>query len=249
MSTAVIVAVGNTHSRQWARIAELFFAPSRLFNEIARDGSWWLPFVLTVVCSLTMTLSAAHLVGFREMAINTMRGDPSTATLLDNSTPADQRESAISTTETTFKISAASTPALILLYNALYGLLLWCGLSIINGGRTEFRSIFAVLLYADLIQDVRAILGTLVLHLGPDPNNFNIQNPFGSNLGYYLGADSPAWLRTFLETMDGLTLWYLALIAVGCSIVAKTKRSSTVGLVFGLWLFIVVIRLTWAVIA
>jgi hypothetical protein len=196
-----------------------------------------------------MTLSAAYRVGFREMAINTMRSDPATARVLESDTPADQRENAISTTETTFKVSAASTPVLILLYNALYALLLWGGFNVLNGGRAEFGSIFAVLLWADLIQDVRALLGTVVLYARPDPSNFNIQNPFGSNIGYYLGPEVPAWLATFLETMDCLTIWYLALISVGCAIVAKTTRSSAAGLVFGIWLFIVFARITWALIA
>src|SRR5579884_2886000 len=120
MSTIAIVAVPETQTRQWNRIVELFVAPARLFEDVLRDGSWWLPFVLTVVCSLCMTLSAAYRVGFREMAINSIRSDPGNAAILDPGAPAEQRDAVIRTTETTFKISAASTPFLILLYNALY---------------------------------------------------------------------------------------------------------------------------------
>ncbi len=247
MGTAVLT-IEKAESRQWARVGDLFVAPRRLFADIPRDNSWWLPFVLTVVFSLSMTLSAAYRVGFREMAINTMRGDPGTAALLEPNAPADQRESAISTTETTFKVSAASTPVLILLYNALYGLCLYFGLNLVGGGRAKFGSVFAVLLYADLIQDVRAFLGTIVLHLMPNAGAFNIQNPFGSNIGYYLGPGVPAALRTFLETMDILTIWYLALIALGCAVVSRTRFGTSARLVFGLWLFIVTIRVTWALI-
>jgi hypothetical protein len=196
-----------------------------------------------------MSLSAVSRVGFREMAINTMRADPGAATLLDRNTPEEQRESAIETTEMTYKVGAASTPLLILLYNALYGLVLWGGLSVLGGSRVQFGSVFAVLLYADLIQDVRALLGTAVLYLMPNPGSFDIQNPFGSNIGYYLPANFPAAARTFLVTMDALTIWYLALIALGCSIVGRMKRGTAAGLVFGLWMFIVVARVTWSLIA
>lgn len=248
MSTAAI-PLFNGPSRQLSRVVDLFFAPRRLFTEIRSDKSWWLPFVLTIVCSLAMSLSAVRLVGFREMAISTMRSDPGTASLLDRNTPVEQRESAIEMTQTTYKVGAASTPLLILLYNAVYALILWVGLSALGGSRVRFGSLFAVLLYADLIQDVRAILGTAVLYLMPNPAGFDIQNPFGSNIGYYLPANFPAAARTFLVLFDGLTIWYLALIALGCSIVAKTSRSTANRLVFGTWLFIVLARVTWALIA
>lgn len=248
MSTAAIPFPQPRGYGQISRVTDLFRSPSRLFADVRRSTSWWLPFVLTVICSLTMTLSAVSRVGFRQMAVNTMKADPGTAILLEPSTPADQRQQAIDTTETTLKVSAAATPLLILLYNALYALVLWGGLNVL-GGRADFASVFTVLLYADLIQDVRAILGTAVLRLVPDANTFNMQNPFGSNIGYYLPTNFLPWARTLLETMDLLTIWYLALIALGCSIVGRINRGAARSLVFGIWLAIVAVRVTWALIA
>lgn len=243
-TTAVTLPAPKTPSRQWLRLGWLFVAPGRLFEDIRLDQTWWLPFVLTVACSLTMSLSAVQRTGLRGMAIATLQSQPSAAAALDG--PAEQREQAIGVLATTYRISMASTPVLILLYNALYGFLLWFCLSAI--GEAEFGAIFAVLLYADLIQDLKSLLGAAVVWLMPDPGLFNIQNPFGSNAGYYLG-EAPASLRTLLEAVDGFTIWYLVVIALGCAVVGKVKRRTALSLVFGLWLFIVAVRVMWTSIA
>lgn len=155
----------------------------------------------------------------------------------------------MSTTETTFKIGAFSAPALILLYNAVYAAALMFGLNLLVGGSAEFSSLFAVLLYADLIQALRAGLAAGALYLMPDPSRYNLQNPIGSNALYYLGNAVPAWLKPVLETVDAFTIWYLLLIGLGCAVVAKVSRRSAMAVVFGLWLLIVVCRVAWAGIA
>jgi Yip1-like protein len=247
MITDIPIEVRAGVSKQWIRIGDLFFAPTRVFNDILRDRSWWLPFLLTVVCSYTLTFSAAYKIGFRQLSVNIMRADPASAADYEDMSP-EQKNSILSTTETAFEISAFSTPALIILFNAIYALVLWISMNLGVKGRAEFSSIFAVLLYADLIQNIRAILATIFVYLTADPAAFNISNPIGTNPGYYLDLDSAGWLRTVLGATDLITFWYLALIALGCSIVAKVSRRASFGVVFGLWLLIVITRVMWVAI-
>ncbi len=249
MATEAISMPGtNFPLPQWRRIVDLFIAPTRLFQSILKDGSWWLPFLLTVICSYSLTFTAAYKVGFEQMVVNAMQANSMQSGNLDSQMSAEQRESTISTAETIFKVSAFAGPAVILLYNVIYALALWLGLIVVAGGWAEFSSIFAVLLYADMIQNVRTLMATIVLWIDPDPTAFNMQNALGSNIGYYLGSGVAPWLRTLLETMDVLTIWYLILIALGCSVVAKVKRGSSLTVVFGLWLLIVSSRVLWAAI-
>lgn len=233
---------------QWTRIADLFVAPTRLFRSILKDGSWWLPFLLTVICSYSLTFTAAYKIGFEQMVVNAMQANSMQSGNMDAQMSAEQKESTINTAETIFKVSAFAGPAVILLYNVVYALALWLGLIVVAGGWAEFSSIFAVLLYADMIQNVRTLMATIVLWFNPEPTTFNIQNALGSNIGYYLGSGTAPWLRTLLETTDVLTIWYLILIALGCSVVAKVKRGSSATVVFGLWLLIVASRVLWAAI-
>jgi ABC-type multidrug transport system fused ATPase/permease subunit len=195
-----------------------------------------------------LTFSAAYKIGFRQLAMNILRSDPASAANYEEMSPAE-KETVIGTTETAFKISAFSTPALIILFNVVWALVLWIGLNLGARGRAEFATVFAVLLYADLIQNIRALLATLMVYLTIDPTTFNITNPVGTNIGYYIDPESAGWFRTVLESTDVITFWYLTLIALGCAIVAKVSRRASFSVVFGIWLLIAVTRIVWVAIA
>jgi ABC-type multidrug transport system fused ATPase/permease subunit len=228
------------------RVGNLFYSPVRLFEDIRRNRQWWLPFVLTIACSYMLTLSGAYKFGFRQMVVNAVSADPSSASTLNDGLSAQERESAIETTETAFKISALTAPVIILLYNVLYAFALWMGLSLIAGGNAQFSTIFAVLLYADLVQDLRNLLGGILVYFTTDPATFHPQNVLGTNLAYYLDSDVGGWVRALLESLDGITIWYLVLISLGCAVVAKIPRRSAATVVFGMWLLVVATRVTWA---
>jgi hypothetical protein len=246
MNTNTIVREQTIPLSQWGRVINVFFNPSRTFSDLRRNRSWWLPFLLTIVCSYTLTISAAAKVGFHQMTINAINADPTSSARVNEDVPPEQREATIDTAETTLKVSTFVTPALVLLYNVIYALLLWVGLIVATNASTDFASIFAVLLYVDLIQDIRAIGSTVVLFLTTDPHFFNIQNALGTNLGFYLDQNSSNWLRALSESLDVVTIWYLLLITLGCSIVGKITRASSAAVVFGLWSLIVIARVAWA---
>jgi hypothetical protein len=226
----------------------LFFSPTRLFVDIPRNRTWWLPFLLTLTASYTLTFCAANKIGFTQLTTNAVLSDPATAARLEPMSQ-EQKDSFMSTAEIMFKIGAFSAPLFILLYNTVYALALWFGLNLATGRSAEFGAIFTVLLYADLIQALRGMLATGALYLMPDPSHYNLQNPIGSNAGFFLGGAAPAWLRPVLEMVDGFTIWYLALIAIGCAVVSKVKRQSAFAVVFGLWAMIMVCRVIWVSIA
>lgn len=249
MSSPALVNARPITPGQLGRIAQFFWAPVHLFQEIPLARSWWLPFVITTLCSLSLTVSSVYRIGFHQLTVNMVRSDPANAESFDRMSP-EQKESALGTAETVFEVSTYSTPVLVILYNALYALVLWGGINVLAGGRADFGSIFTVLLYADLVQGLKAILSATILWANPNDLNstFNLQNPIGSNIGYYLDPTYQGWSRTLLESVDVFTIWYLVMIALGCAIVGKIKKGTSIKLVFGVWFFIVVGRVLWTAI-
>ena len=74
---------------------------------------------------------------------------------------------------------------------------------------------------------------------GQDTADFLIQNPVGTNLGYYLNfAETPRFLYSLATGVDLIQLWVLALTAIGISEVARVKRGTAFGLVFGWWIVV-----------
>ena len=106
---------------------------------------------------------------------------------------------------------------------------------------------FAVWIYAGLTGLVGAVLIILMLVLAGG-ENFNPQNPIGTSIGYYLSADSAHWLKSLLGSFDLLVFWFMALLIIGTSIVAKVKRSTAAAIIIGWWVLIVIIKTGFAAI-
>lgn len=104
---------------------------------------------------------------------------------------------------------------------------------------------FAVSIFAALPGIVRTLLSVIMLFVG-DPETFSINDPVGTNPGYYLAPDSAAWLRSLLGSFDLITLWILFLSALGGAIVARVKPSRGYALVFGAWILFVLIKVGFA---
>jgi hypothetical protein len=71
---------------------------------------------------------------------------------------------------------------------------------------------------------------------GGGGEKFNIENPIGTNLGFYFGIGSiPEWLHTLLTSVDIFSIWTAVLLALGLSIVCGVSRNKSYAAVFGLW--------------
>ena len=157
--------------------------------------------------------------------------------------PAEQqaRQKAIATSVTKYIVWAS--PVLGLLFAAIAAGVLLVTLNFGLGGHATFGQMFAVWMYATLPWLIQGILGIIVLFAGLDADAFNLKNPVGTNVGYYLPTDLPQWLIAFGTSMDVLTIWVLVLLTIGCAIVARTKLASTAIAVVGWWVLITLVKI------
>jgi hypothetical protein len=95
---------------------------------------------------------------------------------------------------------------------------------------------FAVWMYASLPRLITGVLSIVLLLAGVNTDSYNMQNPIGTNLAYYM-QDSAPWLKTVLGFFDVIGLWVLALLVIGTAIVAKVPRAKAAVVVIGWWLF------------
>ena len=97
-------------------------------------------------------------------------------------------------------------------------------------------------LYATLPFVIQGILGIVTIFAGLDADSFNLKNPVGTNVGYFLPMDSPKWLMAFGTSMDILTIWVLILLTIGCAIVGKMKTGTAAVAVWGWWIVITLVK-------
>ena len=249
MSDTVANAQASISLSQVERVIDTFVAPSKTFHDILRSASWWLPWLLGVLVTLGFSAAIQQQIGWHKTYSNILHHSSETQQERLAQLPADQqaRQKAIATSVTKYIVWAS--PVLGLLFAAIAAGVLLVTLNFGMGGHATFDQMFAVWMYATLPWLIQGILGIIVLFAGLDADAFNLKNPVGTNLGYYLPADGPQWLIAFGTSIDVLSIWVLILLTIGCAVVARTKLAATATAVVGWWVLITLAKVGIAAIS
>jgi hypothetical protein len=233
---------------QGERVLDTFIAPSKTFTDILRSRSWWLPFLISVVVSYGYVFALQSRVGWDTIAANSIKQDPKATERLANA-PAAQQAQVMKMTTAGIQYGMYGTPVILLISGAVISLVLWGTVNFLFGGRATFGSVFAVWMYGTLPLLLLSILTVVTLFAGLDKDTFNLNNPVGTNVGFYLPPETPQWLLKLGTSIDVLWLWALSLVGIGLGIVAKVKKSAGLAAVFGWWLLLLILKVGWAAIS
>ena len=114
-------------------------------------------------------------------------------------------------------------------------LALWLTFKLAVGGETTFGQAYAIVMYAWLPGIIGAILGSVSLFAGVNPEGFDINNPVGTNLAYYLDPDTTGkFVRGMASSLDLLSIWTIVLVGIGFACSSKVKRSTAI-IVVAVW--------------
>ncbi|MBS1851792.1 MAG: YIP1 family protein [Acidobacteria bacterium] len=218
-----------------ARILNTFVAPSKTFSDLRRSAAWWGPYLLMVIAALLFMYVAGAKVGFRKAMENQMQSQPKTQARLEQ-LPPEQREAQMEQGTKITKWIAYATPVLQLVILLIIATALWVSFKIAGTGVT-FKISLAVVMYAGLPGILKMLLAIVALLAGANPDSFTLQNPVGTNLGYFLdpATTSPA-LRSLATSIDVFLIWTLVLSAIGFIYAGKVKSGTSYAVVFG-WAF------------
>jgi hypothetical protein len=233
---------------QVERVVDTFVAPAKTFKDILRDSSWWLPYLLGAALGLLFAYVILNKVGLPTLVDGVVHHSKSLEDTLANAAPADAARIR-SRIETQFKFSYAF-PVLGLLFGVICAGVLMGTANFVFGGHAKYKQMLAVWFYGTLPLFVFNLLVIISIYAGLSGDSFDIQNPIGTNIGYYLsGGDSPHWLVTLLSAIDVFAIWSALLLTMGVSIVAGIKRSSAAIVVFGWWFLYVLLKVAGAAIS
>jgi hypothetical protein len=248
MSDTVANVEGLKPLSQVERVVDIFTIPSRTFTDILRDASWWLPWLLSVLVTLGFGLAIQQKVGWDKAYANILLHSPQAQQDRMAQLPPDQQAKQKAVGAAFVKYIFWGTPILSLIFSAIASVVLMATLNFGLGGHATFSRMFAVWMYGTLPFLIQSILGIITLFAGLDADSFNLKNPVGTNVGYYLPLDAPQWLIAFASSFDVLTIWVLILLTIGCAIVGKTKRSTAAVAVWGWWFVITLVKVVMAAI-
>jgi hypothetical protein len=237
----VAVAPETQPLSQVARFIDTFIAPSKTFNDIRRNASWWLPFVIVCILSFAFAYTVLHKVGLPTLVDSIIHQNASLSDRIANSPP-DQVARIRSSIEMQFRFMYVA-PVIILIVGLIVSGIFMATTNFGFGGRVKYGQMAAVWFYGTLPLLFISILTIITLYAGMQSDNFNIKNTVGTNIGYFLqGGETPRWLVTLLSSFDVFAIWSAMLVTMGISIVAGIKRSSAAIIVFGWWALYVLLQ-------
>lgn len=222
---------------QLERILDVFVSPSLTFRDVRRSASWWAPFAILALASLSLSYTIGTKVGFEQLTENQIQLSPAREAQINSLEPAARAEALRRGALLTQYISYAS-PVLILVAGGLAALLLWATFNFGLGARAAYREMLSVWFYASLPKLLVMLVAAVTLWFGGTAENFNPQYPAGTNLGYYL-TEAPGWVRVLLSFFDVAGVWTVVLLILGTAIVARVEMGKAAAAIIGWWVLIV----------
>ncbi|KAA6460328.1 YIP1 family protein [Acidobacteria bacterium AB60] len=243
-------AEGTPQLSQMERVMDVFTAPSKTFTDIKNGHrSWWLPFLIMLVLGYVFFFVVNSKIGMRQVSENQIKLNPKAEERMQNLS-AEQRESQMKISAYVTEGIFAASPLFVLMMGIVISAVMLGTINFGFGGKAKFGSVLAVWMYAMMPSVIKTILGIIVIYAGSAPESFNISNFAPTNLGAFLSpTDTNPALYTLATSLDVITIWTLALVGIGTSMVAGVKRSAGYIASFGWWAVIVIASVGWRAIA
>ena len=238
MSEQILVLgeVGNDRKglSQMERVVDAYIAPSKTFNDIKRDTSWWMPFLLLTVLSIVFSYVVLSKIGLPTLIDGVIHQSAALEDRIANATP-EQATAMRHGMEMQFKFMYVAPLFFIVVGLIVSGIFLGTA-NFVFGGRATYKQMLAVWFYGTLPLAITSLLTIVTVYAGISGDSFNIKNTVGTNVGYYLmNSGSPQWLVTMLSSVDIMAIWSALLLTVGVATVAGIKKGSAAVVVFGWW--------------
>lgn len=224
---------------QMERVVDAYVAPTKTFTDIRRNASWWLPFLLGIIVSLFFVYAIDRQIGFEQVAQANINRSAAGQQRM-NSLPEAQRQQTLHTIAVSTRIISYSYPVITLIFALLASAILMASFNFGLGASASFKEYLAVWFYAGLPFLIKYLLAAIAIFAGASAEQFDMNNPVGTNIGWYLPSDVPLWVRTVLASVDIFTIWVVILLIIGCATIARVKRSRAAIVVVGWWVLIIV---------
>ncbi len=220
-------------------ISRLFYSPAEVFRSLVETPTWWLPFLLSSICTYTLAALLVLNVGIPELAHRA----------LDSSISSSQSSEALAAKQHYAEIALSAgfvlSPLLLIIILAVLSFILWISINGLLGGEALFSAVFSVVVFANLVQSIKVMMTCAALYGAGVSERFNQDNPIGTNLGFFLNDTVDSRVKALLSAFDLVTFWHLILLVIGCSIASGVSRKRVALLILAGWGLLVLARVAW----
>jgi hypothetical protein len=215
------------------KIAGIFISPRETFEAIDRKPTWLVPFIITVVMVLGMTVLTRD-IGMQDMI----------AKFQAREMPQEAIDKITSQSQGIGKyIQMVMIPVATLALWALFSaVLLFCGNTLL-GGAAKFKKIFSMMSWSSLVGCLSIVISTVIILTKGTTQG--VTTSLAVLMPVPALADKPSLLYRLLGKIDLFTIWSLVLWIIGLSVIYKFSTKKTAGLVITLWAVWIVISIAF----
>jgi len=217
------------------RIIGVLFSPDATFASIARRPDFVVPLVLLLVVSLAAGVIMAPHVDFGAAAREAMEQNK-------NATP-EQVDKAVRISASIGKVFTYISPVL-----SLIGLLVIAGIVLlafrIFGGEGDFKQAFSVTCYSSMPTIIKSVVTLIIIVAkgGIIPAQA-LATLVRSNLGFLVDYKANPVAFALLSSFDIFSFWFLALLIIGFSYVARVSKVKAAVTIISLWIIVLLLKL------
>jgi hypothetical protein len=253
----------------WAgRLVGTLFSPGETFQDVNRKPTWIAPLLISIAVSLAFSAffewrARPDWDRFFQTMIEKRLGKPM------KELPPDQQAQINKQIEWQKKFARAdfSSPLLILLGLAKFAIY-YAAAFLISAGvfavglmfmqaKATFKKTLSVIAWswcATTLVYLCVTAASLMVRDNESLRDLNLADPAGivpTNLAVALPSGTSPFLSSIAGSIDIFSIWYLILLAIGFAAIAgakKFKPGRTATLVFGVWVFAILIKAAFALI-
>ena len=218
----------------------MFFAPTKTFEDIRRNASWWAAWVVTGIFLVALGVTVVQKVDLQRFIQQQIERSPSAQRRLENLTP-EQRERGIAIQATGTKIAFDAYPVITLVGGLLIAATLMAIFNFILGAEVSFQRAMAIVFYSYVPWIIATILLTVSLLVSSDANSIDLTNAMPTNPAFFMDPLGNKFIYAIAYSIDIFNIWALTLMGIGFSVVSANRKPNrgtaitTMFVVFGLY--------------
>lgn len=209
------------------RIINTFVAPSKTFEDIRRNTSWWAPWVLISVFAVLFVFAVDRKIGFDRIT-ETQIAKSTRASEQFEKMPPERRAAQLEMQTKVTRAISFGWPVLLLLTGVITAAVVMAIFNFGMGQTLKFATCMAIVFYSWLTGLVSSVLAIITVYIA-DPEGYDISKPVASNLGYFF---ENRFLSSMLSAFDVFAIWTVVLMAIGISKNSKVKMGTAFAVLF-----------------
>ena len=196
-----------------SRLMNVIVEPAATFQDLPRASRWWSPWLVVSAAGLIFVVLLNQKIGFEQVAENQIalsgRADQF------EKLPPDQRQAALARSVTFTRVFSYGSPfTLLIAYLITAGVLA----GIFNGAMgagIKFPVMLSIVTYAGLVHLIGTALAIVILEAGVHADRYNVANPSGTNLAYYMDPMATGKFLYGMLSIDAISVWSVVLMGAG----------------------------------